>query len=496
VLTRRAFISVAVATGAGVTFTLLGGCSDSPRPRPPRTPAILMVYADGHGKYPTLDSALAAAFPGDTIYLNPGQYTSAAQSFTNFRFGAGWGNVTISGVPGEAQPQVTAMKFNGCQGIDIVGLNFVDANVTYMPACAIQNSPTEVSDHIRVIGCTFTGVGNFQAGVSVYELGSQTSTSPATHGGIYCHNLGWPSNIQIIGNTMQGMSQNNVQIYGGQNVYVAKNKLLTTLNTTAHDDGIQLAAAVGVIVCNNQIYGSFSDRFTQGPNSAIIMGGGDNGYSTDESDPQPQAVYWFVQDVNVFLNQIAWTGPGIVLGGGVDRVFICCNSQYQSQIYFPFSSAPGSSLTEVAGALQLNNKNLAAWHFPSNSQPNNVGIQVRNNAFYDSIEITRYAGSAYPDPNPDEDYDIAAGGFEGVPAGPHSLTANPLFVGPRSKLDYSLQAGSPARGRGIQAFTSNVEGFAADPTLGNSGRLPAVDFFGNPWTNPPDMGSVQSSDGA
>ena len=51
----------------------------------PTAAAILDVRADGRGTYPTIQAALEAAKPGDTVQLGPGIYAGPGNADLNFR---------------------------------------------------------------------------------------------------------------------------------------------------------------------------------------------------------------------------------------------------------------------------------------------------------------------------------------------------------------------------------------------------------------------------
>lgn len=188
-----------------------------------------------------LGAVVRAATSGQTIVVHAGSYGTvyvADKAFTD--------PVTIQAAPGESAT-VAAFTFVRDANVTVSGLT-----VTGILQVRSSSGVTVANNHLATV--------QMRDGTSNGTIRGNTISNGATNGasGVWVHNItsGSPLNdhITIVGNDVFGHTEDAVTVGASTNVVIQGNTLHDTVDTTLHNDGIQLTGGNGYLIQGNRIW--------------------------------------------------------------------------------------------------------------------------------------------------------------------------------------------------------------------------------------------------
>jgi hypothetical protein len=365
--------------------------------------------ADRH-VYPgeSVPGAVRTAAPGDAVVLHAGSYPQLSLSS---EFSA---PVVLKAAAGESV-NVAGFRFSGARNIRVRGLR-INGMVSVGRSSALRFDNVVVHPGATTVdGFRFSDYASdivvsgsriLSGRFNVYFWGS----SPAA----------WPTRIRVQDSELTRAGVDNVQIGGGRDVTLEHNYIHDPLETSNHNDGVQVIASDGLNLLRNTL---------ATPASALV-GGPDQGILLGRADPA-EADRRVVN--SVVMNNLVhhWRGTGIILAG-TDSTLVVNNTSYDNGTDGTWSG------------LRLTSKDQPADFA-------NTRVRVINNVFN---RMSVGNGSARPDV---EAYNLVRSGG----AGTGLLTSDPQFV---DMTSMRLRSSSPARDTGTltSAPANDIDGFLRD----------------------------------
>lgn len=380
-------------------------------------PAGVIRHVGSGQTYATVQAALAAAGPADTVQVHAGTY--ARQTITAVK----GSYITVMPFPGDT-PIVAGFTISGGAYADITGFT-----------TTAENRFTGAAHHAKfrnfIASCTNTTTNCFYVTNGLchdlyiednvcsapHQCGVQTnggSASPTT----------WSYNVYVRGNTITGSNQDCMFIDGITELYIEDNILKDTQRNANHNDGIQVASCNGAYVRRNRIYMTLASPGAQ-YGSGIIIEHADGNTNANR----------LVQNVEVVGNLIYnWHGSGLIFDG-VINAYCANNTVYDC---WGEDSEPGGD----GVAFSINGSGIYA-----NQGTFEVWNNIFERAYRGSGSLPTFCSSNHYG---DNTWDVL---------GTSTTTGNPLFA----DGDYHLDAPSAAIDSGVARSRTPTDDLFADP---------------------------------
>jgi hypothetical protein len=418
------------APAAAVTYYVSGSGSDSNNGLTTSTAFLTLQHAE------------SVTQPGDTVYVMNGTYTNSCSScdvldITTPGTATNW--ITFKAYPG----QTPTISFNGWAGI------------SFQPTAA----------YVEVNG--FTVIGN-NANVTLAEAQAQNTSNPdpAFNGNCIASDgrngttTIRPNHIRILNNIISecggggvGTAWSDYVTISGNTIYnsawysIYGGSAISTWENWNSDSN----TSYKMFITNNRIYqnAQLVPTYPTGlilDGEAIIIDSTRNSAYNPTNDPLPPYTGRTLIANNVIYNN----GSSAVEVFESDHVDVVNNSSYQDVTNPPLTGRGEMDLNQTTDVNVINNIfSSSTGQNPVASVPGTTSSIVLNYNLY-------YNGTIVGD----------------VPAGPHDLTGNPLYVDPADanplNVLLTVSSGSPALGSGTSYLAPSTD-FLGNPRPGSNG---------------------------
>lgn len=248
-------------------------------------PATLFVDDDGTAKYQTIQAAVNAASPGDTIRVAPGNYVeqvTVPADKDDLRIISTRSRGAVITAPTGATGLKAVVQIAGADDVTLRGFVITGPGTAdYGVAVTADGSATVIDNLITGIRRNpFDGV---QTGIGVFVSAGDATISGNTladyqKGGIVVN--GPDSSATILDNTVVGkgltpvIAQNGIQVSGGADAVIAGNRVTNHRydGTSAVAVGILVIDAGSVVVTDNKSAGNEIGVLVQNTTGVAVLG--------------------------------------------------------------------------------------------------------------------------------------------------------------------------------------------------------------------------------
>jgi hypothetical protein len=353
--------------------------------------------------YATVQAAVAAASPGDTVYVHAGSY--ARQTITAVKSDY----VTVMPNPGDT-PSIAGFWVDAGAYIDFSGFTTTDGNRVQNGAHHVKWRFFQASAPNITTPCFYVSNGN------CHDVYVEDNVCSGTHqcgfqstGAAAAVSL-WSYNVYVRRNTISGSNQDGMFIDGLNEIYIEDNEIFDITRNTLHNDGIQVTSCNGCYIRRNHIHDTRAFPANEFGSGIITE------HANGNTDPLR-----LVQNIEVVSNLIhRWHGGGLTIDGTINSYFA------NNTVYNNFGQGTGDGYD--VGIV------------PTDSTFTNDGdFEMWNNIFG---AIWRGTGG-FPTFNSNNHIT----GSNGI-GGTNLTTGDPLFVSTGSSGTYALQSGSACKDSG------------------------------------------------